>query len=82
MTLIPYWVFFGLASPSISLTYEQRMSHVRNAMSYAGLAVLLAFVVWRRASTICRLIMVLCVPINLYTWFVASGRALHAAMGR
>ena len=82
MTLIPYWMFFVLASPSISLTYEERMSTVRYAMSYAGLAVVLALVAWRRASTICRLLMGLCVPTNLYTLFVASGQALHAAMGR
>lgn len=82
MTLIPYWMFFVLASPSISSTYEQRMSHVRDAMSYAGLAVVLALVIWRRASPICRCILVLCVPTNLYTLFVASGQALHGAMGR
>lgn len=82
MTLIPYWVFFVLASPSISATDEQRMTHARDAMSYAGLAVVLALVTWRRASTTCRFILGVCVPTNLYTLFVASGQALHAAMGR
>ena len=82
MTLIPYCVFFVLESPSISSTHEQRMSHFRDAMSYAGLAVVLALVIWRRASPICRAILGLCVPTNLYTLFVASGQALHAAMGR
>jgi hypothetical protein len=82
MTLIPYWMFLVLASPSVSSTYEQRMSVVRDAMIYAGLAVVLALAIWRRSSPICRVILLLCVPTNLYTLFVASGQALHAAMGR
>jgi hypothetical protein len=82
MTVIPYWMFFVLESPSVSSSHEHRMSTVRDAMSYAGLAVVLAFVSWRRASTTCRLILGLCVAINLYTFFVASGQTLPVAMGR
>lgn len=82
MTLMPYWMFFVLASPSVSSTYEHRMSVVRDAMINAGLAVVLALAIWRRAAPVCRVILVLCVPTNLYTLFVASGQALHAAMAR
>ena len=82
MTVVPYWMFFVLESPSVSSTYEQRMSHVRDAMGYAGVAVVLALAAWRWAATGCRLILGVCVATNLYTLFVASGQALHAAVGR
>jgi hypothetical protein len=82
MTLIPYWIFAVQESPSISATPDQRAAAIRDAMSYAGLAVLLLLGVWRRATAVSRLVLALCVPTNLYTLFVASGQALHAAMGR
>jgi hypothetical protein len=75
-------MFFGLACSSITLSYEQRMANARSAMSYAGLAVLLALLIWGRASTFSRCILAVCVPANLYTLFVVSGRELQNAMGR
>ena len=82
MTALPHWMFFVLACSSITSSYEQRRAHVRDAMGYAGLAVLFALLIWGRASTFSRIVLGLCIPANLYTLFVVSGRELHAAMGR
>ena len=82
MTLIPHWIFAVQESPSISSTHDQRAAAIRDAMICAGLAVLLSLGVWRRATTVSRLVLALCVLTNLYTLFVVSGQKLHAVMGR
>lgn len=81
MTLMPYWIFAVIASPSVTTTYENRVADVRHAMGYAALAVVLSLVVWRRAATLARLIIGACVPANLYTLSVASWQVLYAATG-
>lgn len=80
MTLLPYWIFTVMASPSVTTTYEDRVGGVRAAMGYAGVAAVLALVIWGRASTISRLILGVCVPANLYTLFVASWQVLYDAI--
>ncbi|MCB9886053.1 MAG: hypothetical protein H6838_11195 [Planctomycetes bacterium] len=80
MTLMPYWIFKVLETPSMMTPYEERISGVRAAMGYAGFAVVLALVIWRRASTISRLIIGVCVPASLYTLFVASWQVLYAGL--
>ena len=82
MTLIPYWIFAVQESPSISAAPDQRAAAIRDAMICAGLALLLSLGVWRRAATVSRLVLSLCVLTNLYTLFVVSGQRLHAVMGR
>jgi hypothetical protein len=82
MTVIPYWIFAIQQSPSISATLDQRAAAIRHAMTYAGLAILLSILVWRRASAVSLVVLGSCVITNLYTLFVVSGQRLHALMGR
>lgn len=68
--------------PSVTTTADERVAAIGGALTYAGLAVLLSLLAWRRAAVVSRVVFGLCVLTSLYTVFVEGGQRLQAVMGR
>jgi hypothetical protein len=79
--LVLLLTLYAFAINVITFATNDYGSIVLQAVGLAGLAVLLACVIWRRVPAGARAMLVLCVLANLWTLFDAGGRRLPAVMG-
>lgn len=83
VTLIPFWNYYVVwGCGSIMHLYSEFLELAKNSMDYAGVALITAVMIWRRASTLSRYVLGLCVAANLFTLFVLTWQRLGALRGR
>lgn len=79
MTLVPFWNYYLVwGCGSVMHLYSQFLELAKNSMDYAGAALIVAVMIWRRASALSRCVLALCVTANLFTLFVVTWQRLDA----
>jgi hypothetical protein len=82
MTLVPLWNYYVVwGCGSVMHLYSEFLELAKESMDYAGSALIASVMIWRRASTLSRYVLGLCVTASLFTLFVLTWQRLGALRG-
>lgn len=83
MTLVPFWNYYVVwGCGSVMHLYSEFLELAKNSMDYAGSALIVSVMIWRRASASSRYVLVFCLTANIFTLFVVTWQRLDAVRGR